>query len=349
MIDSLNYYFEDGTHIKFNKYTIENGVIKNKKGKSLAYSKNKAGYNICSLSEDSGKRRTIFVGRAIASSIHGPPPTLTHTADHIDRNPDNDTDENIRWLCRAGQRDNQDRSETQKSAVIIVRNGLEKTAREWVDHLKEEKNPFDREYTMQMILYYASKKRHGFSYKKYPDLPEEVWKKISGSDNTQGRWEISNMNRVKYVTKYAENVLSEERLFLKNEYPAIRFNDKQLYCHIASFMAFFPEEYASKKPDEIVLHESDDKMDFRPHKLRLGTQSQNRTDAYDNGKHDGTKTARAACASYINDVLEKEHNSQTDAAKYLNAIGYDKADRSKIGLVLSGDRNTAYGRTWKLI
>lgn len=29
----------------------------------------------------------------------------------------------------------------------------------------------------------------------------------------------------------------------------------------------------------------------------------------------------------------------------IKQLGYDKADRSKIGMVLSGDRKTAYGRT----
>jgi hypothetical protein len=30
MIKTLEYDFEDGTHIIFDKYTIENGIIKNK-------------------------------------------------------------------------------------------------------------------------------------------------------------------------------------------------------------------------------------------------------------------------------------------------------------------------------
>jgi hypothetical protein len=39
----------------------------------------------------------------------------------------------------------------------------------------------------------------------------------------------------------------------------------------------------------MVLHEDDDKEDFRPHKLRLGTRSDNAKDAHDNGKFDSTK------------------------------------------------------------
>lgn len=129
MIKPLEYYYTDGSHVIFNKYTIENGVIRNKKGEPIKYHQ-RGKYNRCVVFDDSGRQRLVVVGRAIASTVYGPPPTLSHTADHIDRNPENDTDENIRWLCKSGQRDNQDRSETKKSAFIVVNDGVEKTVGE---------------------------------------------------------------------------------------------------------------------------------------------------------------------------------------------------------------------------
>ena len=160
------------------------------------------------------------------------------------------------------------------------------------------------------------------------------------------------MNRVKYITVFAENVLSGVRLNLSHGYPSVRLNGKIWRCHVLAFMTFFPEEYANKKSDEMVLHEDDNRLDFRPHKLRLGTQSENTTDAYNNGKYDGTKSARTKCVSYINGVLEKEHDSLVDAIKFLksNTI-YLKATKSNISLVAndSYNRKTAYGRTWKLV
>jgi len=222
---------------------------------------------------------------------------------------------------------------------------VEKTNQGWVEYLKDQKNPFGREYTESMIVKYAQKEQFGFAYKKYSDLPGEVWKEIAGSKTMLGRWEISDMNRVKYISKYSENVLSGERLGLICGYPKITLG----YCHILAFMTFFPEEYAAKKPGEMILHINDDKLDFRPHMLRIGTKSENSFDSYDNGCHDGTKTARMRCASYVNGEFEKEYVSQGDAARYLKTIGYDKARQSKIGSVLRGDRKTAYKRTWKLI
>jgi len=119
-------------------------------------------------------------------------------------------------------------------------------------------------------------------------------------------------------------------------------------CHVLAFAAFFPEEYAAKKPEEIILHQNDDKLDFRPHMLRIGTKSENMIDAHDNGCHDGTKTARVKCASYVNGEFEKEHDSKSDAVRYLKSIGFSRADERNINKMLSDERQTAYKRTWKL-
>lgn len=349
----LQYYFENGYHVIFNKYIIENGTIVNRvSGKTLSYCKLDK-YNMCGVKDDDGKHHYIRVGRAIASSIHGPPPTPNHSADHIDKNPENDTDGNIRWLCKTGQTKNQSRPKKFKSAFIVVRDGVEKTLYGWADHLKNEKNHMGRAFTEDMIKKYVHRKLFGFSYKVYPDLPGEEWREIEDSMNTQRRWEISNMCRIKLITKCAEHVFSGTQLCKRNGYPKICINDKTWNCHILAFMTFFPKEYAAKKPGECVLHEDDDKLDFRPHKLRLGTRAENTTDALNNGKRDGTKTARIRCASYVGGVIEKEHESQSDAMRYLRSRGYETATVSKISDALRAFRNNEhivkYDRTWKLI
>lgn len=350
MIQPLKYYFDDGSHVIFEKYTIDtNGVIKNKNtGHILKRFKN-GEYNRCSVRDYNGKKRNILIGPAILSTFAGRPPSQAHTADHKDGNPNNDILENLHWLDRPGQNINQVRSETQKSAFIIVKDNHERTVNEWFDNLKREKNPFGRVYTTGMIIYYAQTKQYGFSYKEYPDIEGEVWKEIIGSKTTRGRWEISNMNRVKYITKHAENVLSDERLCLMNGYPRFVLGN----CHVIAFATFFPEDWANKKPEEIVKHAKDNKLDFRPHMLQLGTHRENANEAYDNGKHDGKTCARMKCASYINGMLEKEHISQSDATRYLKSIGFEKACSKSIGQALKAylkeEILTRYGRTWKTI
>jgi hypothetical protein len=108
------------------------------------------------------------------------------------------------------------------------------------------------------------------------------------------------------------------------------------------------------KPGEIILHKDDDKLDFRPHMLRVGTYHENGMDAYDNGKFDDKSSARKKCVSYINGLLEKEHESQHDAMRYLRANGHPKATQSSISEALriinkSGKSKIIYGRTWKYV
>ena len=353
MIKTLEYYCANGTHLIFNKYTIDiTGVIRNNKTrKKLSYSKNKEGYNTCSVIDDAGSRCTIPVCRAVASTFHGRPLTLKHTADHIDRDRNDDTVDNIRWATKKEQADNRNYPETTKSALIITKDGLSFTSKGWSDYLKDQKNHLGREYTAIMITHYAQRKQQGFSYIEYPDIPNEVWKKIKGSETSQGRWEISNMNRLKYITKYAENVLSGERLGTTNDYPKILIKGKLWLCHTLAFMTFFPDDWAAKKTDEFILHEEDSRTDFRPHKLRLGTRSDNGKDAHNNGKHDNTKSTRTRCISYVDDVLEKEYLSQGDAVEYLKSIGYIKAYVTNVGRAVTAFRDgkviVCYGRTWK--
>lgn len=341
MIKPLEYHFDDGSHVIFNKYTIDtSGVIRNKRTGAIRCTYKTGEYNSVGVYDIDGRQRGIIVGRALLSTFQGPPPSAEHTADHIDRNPNNDTIGNLRWLCKKGQNANQVRPETQKSAFVIVKGGDEKTAGEWADDQSKDANT---------IRNYARNKQNGFSYKEYPDLPGETWKKISESYTMFSHWEISDMNRVKYITKHAENVLSGDRLGIDNRYPTIKINGKQRRCHILSFMTFFPEEYAKKKIDEVVMHDNDDKLDFRPSNLSLGTSSENAVGARDNGKYDGKKTDRMKCASYINDVFEKEYDSQTEAVKYLKYTGWENASHVNIIKVLNGTRKIAYGRTWKKI
>jgi hypothetical protein len=352
-VKPLAYYFvyDHKTRVEFKKYTIDTlGVVRNKKtDKVLAYTLN-GGYYMTSVCGDDGIRHMIFIHRAVTSTFLGAPSTSEHTTDHKEsKQKMNNALPNLQWLYPSGQAKNQIRPETYKSAFAIVKDGDEKaakTAKEWVAHLAGKSNHMKREYTEDKIRNYAREKQHGFAYKEYPDLEGEGWKLIEGTKTKRGHWEISDMNRVKYVTTHAANVLSGITLGRNLGYPTISINGKNWGCHILAFRAFHPILWNAKQDNEMVLHKDDDKEDFRPHMLYLGTQSINAKDAHDNGKHDGKKTARMKCASYVDGVLEKKHISQADAVEYLKSKGHAKATESSICMALSGDRKTAYGRTW---
>jgi len=122
MNKTLEYYFEDGTYVEFNKYTIDtNGIVRSKKTDKIITRKSN---NRVGIKDDDSKQRYIQVGRAIASTFIGRPPTPDHTVDHKDRNLNNDILDNIRWLCATGQCEDQDRPKPKKPAYVIVKDGV---------------------------------------------------------------------------------------------------------------------------------------------------------------------------------------------------------------------------------
>jgi hypothetical protein len=199
-----------------------------------------------------------------------------------------------------------------------------------------------------MIQRYAQKKQYGFSYKVYDDLPEETWYRIINSTNKCGYWEISDQNRIAYVSKFTRNVIDATRFGFDQKYPKITINGKNRGLHDVAFEAYYPEAYASKLSNEMILHKNDDKLDFRPHTLYIGDSSKNGKDAHDNGCHDGTKTARKPCISYINGVFERQHESQEAAVKYLKLNGCPNASSSEISNAVNSNKVLVrYKRTWK--
>jgi hypothetical protein len=247
----------------------------------------------------------------------------------------------------SGQKKNRSMPKELLVALVIVRGDLEMTVKEWVKYLRNEKNHMNREYTKTVIDHYAQRKQHGFSYKVYEDWPNETWYKVMNSENKKGHWEISDQNRIARVSKYARNVIDCTRFGFGEKYPAIKINGKNRQLHDVAFEAFYPELHASKLPHEIILHRYDDKLDFRPHVLRIGTKSENAKDARINGCYDGKKTARMPCCSYINGVFEKRYESQDSAVAYLRANGKTRASASEISIALSSKKVLIrYDRTW---
>jgi hypothetical protein len=346
----LTYFYEDGRIIESKKYTVDtDGNVRwvgKESGPTIHY---KGGYALIGIRHEN-KQYVLRIGRIVASTFIGPPPDFTYTIDHKNRIRSDDRLVNICWSSKYEQTKNRDIPETLKTAFIIVKDGKEMTAKEWMTVLKKQNGG---SYVVDYITQLAQQKKHGFSYKEYPDLQGEEWKLVVGSENKKGRWEISNMCRLKYVTQHAENVISNDRIGVdKSGYPVVGINGKTEYCHVILFATWFPDLYALMKEGEMILHKDDDPMDFRPHKLRIGTRSENLNDAHDNGKYDDKKTTRMRCISHVENAYEKEFNSLTEAVSYLRENGHPKADKSAISLALSekqGTYKTAYGRTWKRV
>ncbi|AGE59449.1 hypothetical protein ATCVOR07043_525L [Acanthocystis turfacea Chlorella virus OR0704.3] len=342
---TLQYYWDDGTHTVFEDYTIDkHSVVKNKSGHVLSQHKTPEGYYRISVNYER-KQRHIYAHRALASTFLGPPPTFGHTADHDNRDCENNTLKNILWKDKSEQAKNRKRPTKYNTAFIIVKGGVELTAKEWV---KVYKKPDGEKYTETAIQQYARAQKHGFQYKAFPDLRGEVWKAVPISKNSRGKWFISNKNRVKYKTQYAENILIVDQLTKVGGYPGVHVNGKRWSCHELSMMTFRPQEYAAKLPGDKILHKHDDKNDFNPFRLRWGTPPENGKDAHKNGKFIGKKTAQKPVVSYINNVFEKEHASLGDAVRYLQVNGYPGAYHKAVKRASENDTDK-YDRTWKFV
>jgi len=345
----VKYFFEDGRILNSEDYTIDTfGVVRyttpyiGQESPSVHWVNGYARVNITY----NKKQEQLGIARIVASTFLGPPPALTYTADHKYRDRNDDRLENIQWLDKSGQVRNRDMPVTQKTAPLIVNGDKKMTANEWASVFRKNNGEL---YSAKRIKEFARDNKHGFHFEEYPNLEGEEWKPVAESENSKGRWEVSNMCRMKYITKHIKNVISDDRIGLQGGYPTVGINGINIGCHIITFKTWFPEEYKAMNHGEMILHKNDNRMDFRPENLYIGTHPQNTKDAHDNGKYNGKKTGRQKCASYIDGIFEKEHDSQSDAARYLQTCGWPKASYTKISAVLSGDREIAYNRTWKLV
>lgn len=351
----LEYYYDDGRHIIFDKYEIDmfGGIYNKKTGRLMSYSKIDK-YCMVNIRDFAGKKYNISVARAVVSTFGGKPPTTKHSTEHIEcTNKDNNIVCELTWMDSIGQIKNRIRLEDNLCSCVVVRGGLEMTIKEWIKYLNNTNNHLGRKYTKRIVYDYAQNKKHGFSYKIYDDLPGETWHKVVKSENSQGHWEISDKNRIAYISKHARNVIESTRFGFTGKYPVICINGKNRRLHDVAFEAYYPDLYIAKKSHEMILHKFDDKLDFRPHMLYIGDASKNQKDSHDNGCRNGTKTARISCCSYIDGVLEKCHESQLDAEKYLKSISdkYLKSKSSAIGEALEALKDNKilvrYDRTWK--
>jgi hypothetical protein len=345
MWTTLTYWYVDGRHYVFTKYEIsDDGQIRNSKTLAVLrqrITKRGKGYHVVNVVDDVGITQTIRLARAMCCSFIGKPPTKLHTADHIDGTKENNTMGNLRWLDKTGQTNNQTRSDTKKSTLIVNHNGEEKTIGEWASVFNTDNNQ----------IYRWINKNEDFSYKIYEDLEGEVWKIVPGTEHDRGHWEISNMNRVARCTTNARRVLTSDELNMDGGYPMIA---GKIGTHIAVFMAFFPDEYKNKRANEIVCHKNDIPSDFSPGNLYLGDKSSNGKDAHDNGRHVGTMRERKPCVATKDDIRHS-FSSISDAVDWVRKnTKFTKAVSNNISPQIDKKRpdglpRTAYGYVWTTI
>ncbi|ABT14598.1 hypothetical protein NY2A_B199R [Paramecium bursaria Chlorella virus NY2A] len=317
----------------FNKYEIskETRIVRHKKTKkevSFSYTTDK--YLRACLQDDSGKQRPVYL-HVLLMSTFGPPKTVAkHTVDHFDKNRKNNVLTNLRWLDESGQKSNRDMPETYKTAFIIVKDGIEKTAKEWA---ASERVTEDTMYCR------ARENQKGFAYKDYENLEDEEWKDVSA------RNKISNFGRYALHSGDARKVMFAHELRTNGRYPMVG----NIGLHVTVFKTFYPETF-EEYPNLKVLHLDDDPMNPVLSNLYLGTDSDNRKDAHDNGCYDGTPRERIPCfgihkkSGDRTEKFESIHDAETWLRKNVNK----KATFVNIsGCFTNPEKHkSAYGYVW---
>lgn len=335
---TLEYYYYSGEYVVFDKYEIdENTTVRNKKtnkniGKYLLN-----GYHKINVNDEYEKSRGISVARAMLSTFVGKPPTVHHTADHINSSEKTDDSlENLRWADKSEQSSNQTRPKTLNNAFLIRHGDEYMTIKEWAL----------RENVHEDTIRWRARDDTSWHFKEYEDLPWETWLRVEDSKNLKGFWKVSDKKRAAYHTNNARKVYSTYEMRKINGYPVICINGKHEYLHVVVFRTFRPDDYAKMNSGDVIMHCNDDKLDCDPLTLKIGTRSENAKNAHDNGRHDGKKTQRRKCACYKDDELIKCFDSLADAERWLHTKN-PKASFTAIIKCLSGKLKTAYGYVWK--
>ena len=331
----LEYYNDDGHRKKFNKYMIDFfGNVKHIRKNNIVSPILSGYYHNIGLFDHNDKRHNISVHRSICSTIYGKPSTLDHSADHIySAQKTNNSIWNLKWSTYSEQSMNRENPDDRKSAFVIVKDGIEKTIKEWMAYMSCSETT---------IYNKVQNNIDGFSYKIYEDLPGEYWKIIPNSIIYRGYMMISNKSRVAIHNNYGARHIRDAQVLHKwGKYPKVG----DMFAHQIIMELFCPEKIKYKKDGEIILHKNDNKLDFSPENLYFGSYPQNGIDAHDNGSFDGTLTERKSCVARLLDgTLVKRFDSRADAADWLISQGFEKAIRASITMVIDKFRKDGITR-----
>lgn len=332
-------FFENGEHKYFDKYEVNVcAVVRNSKSKKvLGLHGSIGGYNRIGMRDNNDKYYMVSLARVVLSTFVGKPPTIRHTADHrLSCRKKDDRLINLRWLDKTGQNKNRKYPSTNSNSMIIIHSGIELTTKEWSK----------QENVAESTILRRARQGKDWTYKQYQDLKDECWLDVIGSKNSRGFWKVSNLGRAAYHSTFTRRVFDTKELAVGDRYPSIFVNGKHMYLHYCIFETFKPEEYKLMQKDECILHNDDNRLDCSINSLRIGSQSENRKDAYKNGRYNGCKSQYRKCVGYRNNE-RYEFKSLVDARDWLRINGYPNASSGHIIENIEKKLKITYGFIWK--
>jgi len=347
VFDSYEAHKNSNIRYKESKKTLNKHLIKNETSGE--------GYNRINITHQ-GKRHSLVVSICILSTFMGPPPDdgKKYTADHIDsKDKRNDTLDNLRWADPPTQRNNQRKSDRDFNKIIICRtdsvgntveyNGLRDAAEQNGKSMRSVHKWLNGSPCVRLKDDFG--KQYIWSYRDEPeDLPEEVWHETIPDSNVFasqfGR--IKDKRKTSITKRYPQEYISP---MTTSKYPVLSIKGKVYTIHYLVYIAWFPFSGDYREYDYKLRHMNDDKNDCSIFNLKLGTRSQNGTDAHNNGSYDGTKSERKPFYCINKKSGERiEFMSTHEAGRF---IGKDTA-RGNIWMALTNYNKSsyAYGYYW---
>lgn len=187
--------------INFGKYEISSyGKIRNiRTGKIRSSYISDKGYHKCSIYDNDGNSKSVYIHRLVALAFIGPCPLEGYTIDHIDRNPSNNYYRNLQWASCEIQASNRNNTSTKKGRPVNQYSLGGKFIRKWNTGI--EAGSALNIHSTSITAVCKGKRQSAGNFKwRYADevdlIDGEIWKSIPYTE--YGDVQISNMGRIKY-------------------------------------------------------------------------------------------------------------------------------------------------------
>ena len=188
----------DLSSIGYSKYAISStGLIGTKAtGYCTPGAKQNTGYYTTRLPNDNGKVEGVSIHILMALAFRGPRPTEEHTVDHIDMDPSNNHESNIRWATKSEQCYNRNMPGLSVYTKPITQVGLDGVEiQTWLKmkHICKEFD-IDSRHIRDSIKTGSITRGYQWKYAR-ESMPGEEWRFIEGDDFAY-KVSVSNMGRV---------------------------------------------------------------------------------------------------------------------------------------------------------